>query len=69
MVSRKIGRTVLAKNILEALEEFEIPVLKHGTTQRVAYAEAMTGGMTVLEMQPYGEAAYEIKRILKELRA
>jgi chromosome partitioning protein len=69
VVSRKIGRTVLAKNILDALADFEIPILKNGTTQRVAYAEAMTGGMTVLEMQPYGEASYEIKRILKELRA
>ena len=69
VISRKIGRTVMARSILEALEEFELPILEHGTTQRVIYAEAMTGGSTVIEEQPYGEAAFEIKRIMKELRA
>ena len=69
VVSRKIGRTVLSRTILEALASFELPILKNGTTQRVVYAEALTGGTTVVEMQPYGEATFEIKRILKEIRA
>src|SRR3954452_16835894 len=68
VVSRKIGRTVLAKNIQEALAEFQIPILKAGTTQRVAYAEALTGGMTVLEMQPLWGGPVGIKRHLKEVR-
>lgn len=68
VVSRKIGRTVMSRNILEALAGFDLPILKNGTTQRVIYAEALTGGTTVIEMQPYGEAAFEIKRILKEIR-
>ena len=67
VVSRKIGRTVMSRNINEALAE--IPILKAGTTQRVIYAEALTGGSTVIEMQPYGDAAFEIRRILKEIRA
>jgi hypothetical protein len=37
--------------------------------QRIAYAEALTGGTTVIEMQPNGEAAQEIRRILKEIRS
>src|SRR4051812_38431914 len=69
VVSRKIGRTIMANSIHDALAGFDLPILKAGTSQRVAYAEALTGGMTVIEMQPYGEAALEIKRILKELRA
>jgi chromosome partitioning protein len=69
VISRKIGRTVLARNILEALASFELPILKGGTTQRVAYAEAMTGGTTVIEAAPFGDASLEIKRILKELAA
>jgi chromosome partitioning protein len=69
VVSRKIGRTVMSRTILDALAGFELPILKAGTTQRVAYAEALTGGTTVIEMQPYGDAAMEIKRILKEIRA
>jgi chromosome partitioning protein len=69
VVSRKIGRTVLGRTIQEALAGFELPILKAGTTQRVIYAEALTGGTTVIEMQPYSEASYEIKRILKEIQA
>jgi chromosome partitioning protein len=69
VVSRKIGRTVMSRNINEALAGFEIPILRAGTTQRVIYAEALTGGSTVIEMQPYGDAAFEIRRILKEIRA
>ena len=68
VVSRKIGRSVLGRDIADALAEFEIPILRAGTTQRVVYAEAMTGGMTVIEQQPGGPAAEEIRAILSELR-
>jgi chromosome partitioning protein len=69
VVSRKVGRTILGRNINDALAGFEIPILKAGTSQRVAYAEAMTGGTTVIEMNPYSDASMEINRILKEIRA
>ena len=69
VISRKIGRTVMSRNIQDALAGFELPILRAATTQRVIYAEAMTGGSTVIEMQPYGDASLEIKRIMKELQA
>jgi chromosome partitioning protein len=69
VVTRRIGRTLIGRNIAEALAEFEIPILKAGTMQRIAYAEALTGGTTVIEMQPDGDAAQEIRRILKEIRS
>jgi chromosome partitioning protein len=69
VISRKIGRTVMSRNIQEALAGFDLPILKSSTTQRVIYAEAMTGGSTVIEAQPYGEASLEIKRIMKEVQA
>ncbi|HUB16062.1 MAG TPA: ParA family partition ATPase [Acetobacteraceae bacterium] len=68
VVSRKIGRTVLGRDIAEALAEFDIPILHAGTTQRVAYAEALTGGTTVIEQQPRSPAAEEVRAILAELR-
>lgn len=68
VVSRKIGRTVLGRDIADALAEFEIPILHAGTMQRVVYAEALTGGTTVIEQQPRGPAAEEIRAILSELR-
>jgi chromosome partitioning protein len=50
VISRKIGRTVLGRTIQQALAGFELPILKAGTTQRVIYAEALTGGTTVIEI-------------------
>lgn len=69
VVARRIGRTVIGRNIQMALADFDLPILKAGTMQRVVYAEALTGGTTVIEMQPYGEASMEIRRILKEICA
>ncbi len=68
VISRKIGRTTLGRDITEALTEFEIPILAAGTAQRVIYAETMTAGTTVIEQQPKGAAAAEIRSILAELR-
>ena len=67
VMSRSIGRTVLSREINEALAEFRLPVFKAGTTQRIVYAEAMTAGATVIEQQPKGPAAAEIRAILAEL--
>ena len=66
VVSRRIGRTVLSREINAALADFGIPVLTAGTTQRIAYAEAMTAGSTVLD-QPASAAAAEIVAILHEI--
>ena len=68
VVSRKIGRTTLGRDIADALEEFEIPILRAATMQRVIYAETLTAGSTVIEQQPHGPAAHEICAILAELR-
>ncbi|MCB8878437.1 AAA family ATPase [Acidisoma silvae] len=67
VVSRKIGRTVLGREITDALAEFALPVLKAGTTQRIVFAEAMTAGTTVIEHEPKGAAADEIRAILAEI--
>jgi chromosome partitioning protein len=68
VVSRKIGRTTLGRDIADALVEFEIPILRAATMQRVIYAETLTAGTTVIEQQPRGRAADEICAILSELR-
>ena len=68
VVSRKIGRTTLGRDITDALVEFGIPILTVGTMQRVVYAETLTAGTTVIEQQPKGAAADEIRAILAELQ-
>ena len=58
---------MLSREIGDALAEFALPILAASTAQRVIYAEAMTAGRTVLEQQPDGPAADEVRAILAEL--
>ena len=67
VVSRKIGRTSIGRDIKDALAEFQTPILAAGTTQRIIYAEALTAGLTVMESQPRGPAAAEIRTLLSEI--
>ena len=69
VVSRKIGRTVLGREIADALAGFELPIMTAGTTQRIVYAQTLTAGSTVIESEPKGAAAEEIRAILRELEA
>jgi chromosome partitioning protein len=68
VVSRKISRSALGRDISEALAEFDMPILRAGTAQRVAYADALTAGSTVIESQPRGAAAEEIRALLAEIQ-
>ena len=48
-ISRAISNTSLQRSIGAALEGYGLPVLKAGTTQRVAYATTAAQGMTVFD--------------------
>lgn len=68
IVSRKITGTNLGKEIEDELIKFELPVLKNGTSQRVAYATSVEKGLTVLDGEYYGtEACKEIEKIIDEI--
>lgn len=67
LVSRQIVGTRLASDADRALEALSLPILTARTTQRVAYAECMSTGSTVLDLETNGQAASEIKAIVSEL--
>jgi chromosome partitioning protein len=67
IISRQIQGTNLAGGIAEALEQFDLPVFENRTAQRVAYAEALTIGSSVLDHDAEGKAAIEIQAITEEL--
>lgn len=67
LINRQIKNTNLANDIEQILEEFEMPIFKSRTSQRVIYAEALSAGTTVLDAEPHGAAAQEIREISKEL--
>ena len=65
IISRKLINTKLARDVTEVLEQFELPILKNGTTQRVVYATSAAEGKTVFYSD--NEAKSEIIKILNEV--
>lgn len=68
VISRQITNTNLGKEIRDVLMGYELPVFKNGTFQRIIYAKTAANGSTVLDTEPNGEAANEIKELIKELK-
>ena len=67
VVSRKIGNTVLGKDIRDIAGEFEFPILDADIENRVAFAEAATLGLTIFEYAPDSKAASEISALAQEI--
>ena len=67
VVSRRKGRTSLGRDIRAALAELELPLLAADIPDRVAYAEAMTAGATVIEQHPRGPAASDSRALAAEI--
>ena len=66
VVSRAITGTNLAEEAGQGLSEYDLPVFQTRTHQRVAYAEAMFEGKTVLDVRA-PKAQSEIQGIATEL--
>jgi len=67
VISRQIVGTNLADEVAQGLAGYELPVFESRTSQRVAYAETMFDGRTVLDAPGAGKAEAEIQGIATEL--
>ena len=67
VINRKIVNTAIGRDVVEALEQYPIPVLKASISQRVAFAESAATGSTVLETDNKGSAALEVMALFDEL--
>ena len=67
VVSRKIGKTVIGREIRTMAADAGIPLLATDIEQRVAYAESLTMGKTIFEWAPTGAAAQEITTLTDEI--
>ena len=67
VVSRAIRGTRFASDVAGVIEEYGLHVLTCGTSQKMAYIEALTAGATVLDIEPKGKATNEIQAITNEL--
>lgn len=67
VVSRKIGNTVIGREIRSLAAEAGIPVLASEIAQRVAFAESLTMGRTIGEWAPTSRAWQEMDNLTKEI--
>jgi chromosome partitioning protein len=68
VVNRAIKGTRLSAEVLDALDGYGLPILQTRITQRVIYPSTAAGGNTVLDQDPAGEAAEEIRALAREVR-
>jgi chromosome partitioning protein len=68
VISRKISKTNLGKEVREALNGYELPIFQSGTSQRVVYAETAATGKTVFDFESNNDAANEVNNIANELK-
>jgi chromosome partitioning protein len=66
VVSRKIGQTVIGREIRAMAADLGMFILAAEIEQRVAYAESLTMGKTIFEWANSGPAIREIERLTKE---
>jgi chromosome partitioning protein len=66
-VNRKIVGTAIGRDVAEALTDYPIGVLRSAVCQRVGFAESAGSGRTVLETDPRGIAAEEVRGLVTEI--
>ena len=68
VVSRAIKGTRIGGEVADALSAYELPVLETRITQRVSYPGTAAAGTTVLDADPAGDAAAEVRALCAELK-
>jgi chromosome partitioning protein len=68
LVNRKIVGTAIGRDVVQALTAYDMPVLSTQIAQRVAFAEAMGTGQTVLETAPGSSGTQEIMALVREIK-
>ena len=66
-INRKIVNTVIGRDVREALSTLNTPILQSDISQRVAFAEALNTGQTVMDLDARGRAANEVDAFVSEL--
>jgi chromosome partitioning protein len=68
VVSRAIRGTRISAEVTDALAGYGLPVLRSRVSQRVSYPGTAAAGTTVMDADPSGDAAAEIRALAAELR-
>ena len=68
VVSRAIKGTRIGLEVAEALAGYGLPILESRITQRVSYPSTAAAGTTVMDTEPAGDAAAEVRALAAELK-
>lgn len=68
VVSRAIKGTRMGAEVTQALASYGLPVLDARITQRVIYPSTAAMGTTVLDAEPHGDAAAEVRALAVEVK-
>lgn len=69
VVSRQIAGTRFATGVQRRLAQMQMHVLHSRLTQRIAYTEAVSAGLSVLDYAPTSAASQEVQQLTKEIIA
>jgi chromosome partitioning protein len=67
VINRRIANTAIARDVVQAFEKFDLPVLAHAISQRVTFAEAAAQGLSVFESSSFNHAAREIAAVADDI--
>jgi chromosome partitioning protein len=66
-INREIVNTAISRDVVEALSQTDLAVLRSHVCQRVAFAESVTRGQTVFETRSDEKAMREISSLTAEI--
>jgi chromosome partitioning protein len=67
LINRKIPGTRLGREARASLDIFDMDVMDSELCQRVAFIEAMTSGVSVMQYAPGSKAADEVEQLCDEI--
>ena len=67
VISRRVVRTIIGREVATALEQFDLPILNGAISQRIAFAESAISGQWVRELSRVGSAQAEIAALTLEV--
>lgn len=67
VINRKIANTAIGRDVVDALKTYSVPTARSMIHQRVVFAESAAAGLSVLEFEPKGAAAREMRNLVDEL--
>jgi chromosome partitioning protein len=67
VVSRAIKGTRIGAEVTDTLEGYGLPILTARITQRVSYPTTAASGITVMDAEPQGDAAAEVRALADEI--